>query len=472
MAEPLPFDRVKESSTTTGTGTLTLAGAVSSFRTFAVVGDSLTAEVVVYGVDASGNPTGEWECFTDAVYAASGTTLTRGVFLASSTGSRVSFAAGTKHVALSRTAKGNLVVAPLARTSGSPTALTVIGGAHTALAASTECIGANFNFSATKQFATGALTTQREVVIQAPTYAGVGAMTITTAATLAITGAPVAGTNATITTASALTVGVTGAAKGVLFTPASAAYTGNMIECRDDASVVMAYLTTDYSAAGRSRGVLRVIDSTFGDYIQLAPNPLGPGATITLVSNSGTAVVDLSSQTFSITNSANSGPIQLITKDDSAVSYTLSVVNGKLGVNQASPTAQLHTVISGASVIGQIIKGVASQSAVLLQLQGISSTSTTREQVDIDTAWSDSTDATRKAKGLFRVWDTAARLAITIQSSGSAAMVGLYSATPVVQPSAITAPTGGVVIDAEARTAIASILNAIGAAAGGIGVTA
>lgn len=50
--------------------------------------------------------------------------------------------------------------------------------------------------------------------------------------------------------------------------------------------------------------------------------------------------------------------------------------------------------------------------------------------------------------------------------------VGLYAATPVAQPSAIAAPTGGSTIDTQARTAITSILNALGAAAGGIGVTA
>jgi len=50
--------------------------------------------------------------------------------------------------------------------------------------------------------------------------------------------------------------------------------------------------------------------------------------------------------------------------------------------------------------------------------------------------------------------------------------VGLYTATPVVQPSAITKPTGGATIDAEARTAIDLIIDALGAAGGGIGVTA
>lgn len=82
-------------------------------------------------------------------------------------------------------------------------ALTVTGAAHTALTASTESKGLYLNFSATKQWATGALTTQREVHIDGPTYAFVGASTITEADTLYVK-APVAGTNATITRNSAI----------------------------------------------------------------------------------------------------------------------------------------------------------------------------------------------------------------------------------------------------------------------------
>lgn len=75
----------------------------------------------------------------------------------------------------------------------------------TALTAGTEIV--YFNYAAhTPQWATGALATQREVVFNAPTYAFVGASTITNAATVAISGAPVAGTNATITNPYALLI--------------------------------------------------------------------------------------------------------------------------------------------------------------------------------------------------------------------------------------------------------------------------
>lgn len=91
-------DMVMETSTTTGTGTLTLAGAVTGYQTFAAIGNGNACYVCIQAVDGSGNPTGDWEVNGPAAYTSSGTTLSRGTLVASSTGSRISFAAGTKRV--------------------------------------------------------------------------------------------------------------------------------------------------------------------------------------------------------------------------------------------------------------------------------------------------------------------------------------------------------------------------------------
>lgn len=107
---------------------------------------------------------------------------------------------------LAQTFTATQTFAPAARTTGSPNILVVTTPADTTLTASTESTSVLLNLSASRQFATGALTTQRETLIQAPTYAFVGASTITTAATVQITGAPVGGTNATLTTAIALSI--------------------------------------------------------------------------------------------------------------------------------------------------------------------------------------------------------------------------------------------------------------------------
>lgn len=89
---------------------------------------------------------------------------------------------------------------------GSAYLLLATGAAHTNLDASTEKTDVTFNLARTVQFATGALTTQRAFRIQAPTYGFVGASTITNASTFAISGSPVAGTNATLTNSYALNI--------------------------------------------------------------------------------------------------------------------------------------------------------------------------------------------------------------------------------------------------------------------------
>jgi hypothetical protein len=108
--------------------------------------------------------------------------------------------------------RGDLVMAPVAYTSGLPIALTLTTPAHTGLTASSEDPSAYFNLSATKTWATGALTLQRELLVAAPTLAFAGASTVTSAVSLAVTGPPLAGTNATLTNSYGITVGTPEAA--------------------------------------------------------------------------------------------------------------------------------------------------------------------------------------------------------------------------------------------------------------------
>lgn len=69
-------DRIKESTNTTGTGTLTLTGATTGFQTFAAVGNANTT----YYAILNGN---NWEVGL-GTYTASGTTLSRDTVLSSS----------------------------------------------------------------------------------------------------------------------------------------------------------------------------------------------------------------------------------------------------------------------------------------------------------------------------------------------------------------------------------------------------
>ncbi len=100
----------------------------------------------------------------------------------------------------------NNIFTMIASSSTVPNAFLFTGAAHTGMTASAEVIDANWNLARIVGHATGAITNQRSFVIQAPSHSFVGASTITNAATFAITGAPAAGTNATITNSYALWV--------------------------------------------------------------------------------------------------------------------------------------------------------------------------------------------------------------------------------------------------------------------------
>jgi hypothetical protein len=87
-------DRVKETTTTAGTGTVTLLGAVTDYQTFAAIGNGNTTYYCIAGQGSN-----EWEVGI-GTYTSSGTTLSRDTVLASSAGgtTKVTFSAGTKDV--------------------------------------------------------------------------------------------------------------------------------------------------------------------------------------------------------------------------------------------------------------------------------------------------------------------------------------------------------------------------------------
>lgn len=129
-------DNVFETSTTTGTGALTLAAAVTGYQRFsAVMSISDTCYYSVWAVDANGNRSGDWEV---GLGTYSGTnTLTRTTPQASTnSGAAVNFAAGTKHVILSAT---GAYLATSYKVGGTDVALTDGGtGSSTASGARTN----------------------------------------------------------------------------------------------------------------------------------------------------------------------------------------------------------------------------------------------------------------------------------------------------------------------------------------------
>ena len=86
-------NRVKETTTTTGTGTVTLLGASTGFQSFSAIGNANTTYYTI-----AGQSTSEWEVGI-GTYTSSGTTLARTTVISSSNaGALVNFSAGTKDV--------------------------------------------------------------------------------------------------------------------------------------------------------------------------------------------------------------------------------------------------------------------------------------------------------------------------------------------------------------------------------------
>lgn len=92
------FDRLVETTTTTGTGSLTLAGAITGARTFgSKLSNNDTVPYVLEAIDGSGQLTGEWELGI-GTWTTGGTLARTEILDSSNAGSVVNLSAGTKSV--------------------------------------------------------------------------------------------------------------------------------------------------------------------------------------------------------------------------------------------------------------------------------------------------------------------------------------------------------------------------------------
>jgi len=131
MSGPLLVDRCAETTTTTGTGTVTLLGAKTGYQSFAAVGNANTCYYTIAGGS-------EWEVGI-GTYTASGTTLSRDTILSSSnSNAAVSFSAGTKDVFVDAPAtlvpvSQHIVEGRLTLSTGVPITTTDVTGATSVL---------------------------------------------------------------------------------------------------------------------------------------------------------------------------------------------------------------------------------------------------------------------------------------------------------------------------------------------------
>jgi hypothetical protein len=184
-------------------------------------------------------------------------------------------------VAIKTLSSQGMTITPVATTGTAASAFKVTDAAHTALALSTERHSVLFDLNQTRQWATGALATQRAFRVIQPTIAFVGASTVTTAATVAIGGGPIAGTNASITQSLALWIeagslgfGNSAARSGFVRSPNSntpilagrnstdsadigaiAVATDNAVYVGDSTNAALVYLQTSGNISFRPTGV-------------------------------------------------------------------------------------------------------------------------------------------------------------------------------------------------------------------------
>lgn len=125
-------------------------------------------------------------------------------------------------------AQGAFTLAPTAASSGNPASFTVTVPANTAVTAGADNTVINLNMSATQQHATGSVTINRSLLVQAPTLSAVGASTITDAITFDMN-TPTAGTNVTITRATGMRITGTNNADHLLWLNHKISSTGDVL---------------------------------------------------------------------------------------------------------------------------------------------------------------------------------------------------------------------------------------------------
>ena len=127
------------------------------------------------------------------------------------------------------------------------------------------------------------------------------------------------------------------------------------------------------------------------------------------------------------------------------------IIAGSVGIGSTSASAKLH-IIDSTTTTNAVLEVERIQAIVSTASTGGSAgfgvglswyaetatNNTSQPQGIISTSWIDATNATRKAKLSLSAYDTAARLGMEIEASGTAARLAFYGGTTVVRGAALT----------------------------------
>ena len=328
-------DRVRESTLTTGTGTVTLVGPVTGYQTFAAIGDGNTTYYTI------SNPNGtEWEVGI-GTYTAASKTLSRDTVLSSSNGgAKTSFSVGSKDVFVSYPAEksinqdevGNTFVPNLGATTPSSGVFTTLTGNSTSQFGRSsanyfQAVGAAANLS--PEMSVLGSDTNIPFTIESK---GTGAVNVAagsrgvnvsnggtvTAITASASGASYTSIP-TLTIAAPTTAGgVQATANALMFTSAATVAGGGTGYTLNDVLTIVGGTTSGavgtYTVTGVTGGVITSVSRTAGSgYSVLPSNPVsvtggtGSGATLNLlwvvsgatITNAGSGYVEQPTVTFS-----------------------------------------------------------------------------------------------------------------------------------------------------------------------------
>jgi hypothetical protein len=358
-------DRVKETTTTAGTGTVTLLGASLGFQSFAVVGDGNTTYYTI-----AGQTTSEWEVGI-GTYTLSGTTLARTTVLSNSAGtqpSALSFSAGTKDVFVTYPSSKsvNLDASGNATALGTPAAFvgTNITGTASGLTAGNVTTNANLAGDVTSVGNTTSIAAG--VIVNADINASAAIVdtklaTISTASKVSnsATTATSANTASTIvardasgnfsagTITAALTGNVTGNVTGSSGSTTGNAATATTLATGRTIAITgdLAYTSGSFNGSGNvtGTGTLATVNSNVGSFTA-ANITVNAKGLITAASN-GTAVIPSSTAMLFVQTTAPTGWTKSTTHNNKA----LRVVSGSAssGGSVAFTTAFASQAVAG-----------------------------------------------------------------------------------------------------------------------------
>lgn len=270
---------------------------------------------------------------------------------------------------------GNVNLSQAASTASSPVLMTIQGGAHTALTASTEAVDINILLARTVEFSTGGIGLQRAISINAPTYGFVGASTITSTSLLSLNGAPACGTNATFTNTYILSVG----GNTTLTSVSGLTYSAINVGSHTVTITGTTSMTSGKGVAGISIGQITYSDAsaatlTNASSLYIANAPSGGGAGPLTITNAyaifvdnGVTRLDGSVYMGKGADIASAGDL-VLGKDGNTFGITGTTTINAIGTGNITAGTVIHLIFAGALTVKHNTAGGGGTAKIFLNL--------------------------------------------------------------------------------------------------------